>query len=57
VTKWYQHDYTDEELAIWVRRIEESGCKRVWAYFNNDRNANATRNAQTFKRQLQGIGL
>lgn len=51
--KWYQHDYTSEELAVWVRRINESGGKRVWAYFNNDREACAVRNAKEFTRQLQ----
>lgn len=53
LTKWYRHDYTDEELALWVARIKESGAKRVWAYFNNDRDGNAVRNAKEFTRQLQ----
>lgn len=52
-TKWYRHDYTNEELACWVERIKASGCKRVWAYFNNDRDANALRNARELARQLQ----
>lgn len=55
LTKWYQHDYTDEELQTWVSRIKESGCKRVWAYFNNDRNAYAIRNAREFARRLQAL--
>jgi uncharacterized protein YecE (DUF72 family) len=49
---WYRHDYSAEELAIWARRVEESGCKRVWAYFNNDRDAFAIKNAKEFRRQL-----
>lgn len=56
-SEWYQHDYTDEELSKWVNRIKASGCKRVWAYFNNDRNGYAIRNAKEFTRQLQGCGL
>ena len=52
VTKWYRHDYSAEELAGWVGRIRAEGCKRVWAYFNNDRDAHAIRNAKEFLRQL-----
>lgn len=53
VTKWYRHDYSPAELAVWVKRIQESGCKRVWAYFNNDRDAYAIKNAREFQRQLE----
>ena len=35
--QWYRHDYTKAELAVWADRIRASGAKRVWAYFNNDR--------------------
>ncbi|MDB6074786.1 MAG: hypothetical protein JWO89_2426 [Verrucomicrobiaceae bacterium] len=53
--KWYRHDYTREELAVWTRRIDESGCKRVWAYFNNDRDAYAIKNAKELTRQLKTL--
>jgi uncharacterized protein YecE (DUF72 family) len=53
ITKWYRHDYSAEELAVWVRRIHAKGCNRVWAYFNNDRDAHATKNAKEFLRQLR----
>lgn len=43
--KWYRHDYSDAELADWARRIQASGARRVWAYFNNDIGGNAPRNA------------
>jgi len=56
-TQWYRHDYTGEELAVWVRRIQESGVKRVWAYFNNDRDAFAIKNARELMRQLRKIAL
>ncbi len=52
LTKWYRHDYTAEEIAEWVKRIHDSGCKRVWAYFNNDRDVCAVRNAKELTRQL-----
>jgi uncharacterized protein YecE (DUF72 family) len=53
LTRWYRHDYTAEELAGWGRRIKASGCKRVWAYFNNDRDAYAIQNARELLRQLR----
>ncbi len=56
-TQWYRHDYTREELAVWVRRIQESGVRRVWAYFNNDRDAFAIKNAREFLRQLRKLKL
>jgi uncharacterized protein YecE (DUF72 family) len=45
-TRWYRHDYTTEELAVWADRIRGSGAKRVWAYFNNDREGFAIKNAK-----------
>jgi uncharacterized protein YecE (DUF72 family) len=50
--KWYQHDYTDDELATWAQRIKDSGAKRVWAYFNNDREGYAIKNANELAKQL-----
>lgn len=43
--KWYNHDYSKEELSSWSDRIQKSGAKRVWAYFNNDYNGFAIKNA------------
>jgi uncharacterized protein YecE (DUF72 family) len=51
--KWYRHDYTKEELAVWTDRIRGSGAKRVWAYFNNDRDGYAIKNARELLRQLK----
>ncbi len=51
--RWYRHDYSDEELGIWASRIKESGAKRAWVYFNNDHDANATRNALSIRRLLR----
>ena len=52
-TRWYRHDYTKEELAVWVQRIRESGARRVWVYFNNDRECYAIKNARELLRQLK----
>ena len=51
--QWYRHDYTSEELALWTARIRASGAKRVWAYFNNDRDGFALKNARALLRQLR----
>jgi uncharacterized protein YecE (DUF72 family) len=52
VTRWYRHNYTAEELTSWVAKIRQSGAHRVWAYFNNDRDGYAIKNARTLIRQL-----
>jgi len=54
VKKWYRHDYTIEELEVWARRIRESKAKTMWAYFNNDRDGYAIKNARTLSRLLRG---
>jgi uncharacterized protein YecE (DUF72 family) len=52
-TQWYRHNYTREELSLWTNRIRASGAKRVWAYFNNDREGYAIKNAKELVRQLR----
>ena len=51
--QWYRHNYTKEELLVWVQRISEDNPKRVWAYFNNDREGYAIKNAKMFLRLLK----
>jgi len=53
VKTWYRHDYSRAELAVWAQRIKESGAKTVWAYFNNDRNGDAIKNARALSRLLR----
>jgi uncharacterized protein YecE (DUF72 family) len=55
IKQWYRHDYTSDELAIWVGRIRLSGAKRLWAYFNNDRNGFAIKNARALVRLLKNL--
>lgn len=55
--QWYRHDYTAAELAVWVQRIRESGANRLWAYFNNDRNGYALKNARALIRQLKSAKI
>jgi len=53
-TRWYRHDYTREELAVWAKRIRASGARRVWCYFNNDRECYAIKNARMMEKLLRG---
>ena len=55
-TTWYRYDYTKEEIAVWAARIRDSGAARAWAYFNNDRDGHAVKNARELRRQLGRSG-
>jgi uncharacterized protein YecE (DUF72 family) len=50
--RWYRHDYSEVELKRWADRINASGAKRAWIYFNNDYEAHAPRNAKIMRRLL-----
>jgi uncharacterized protein YecE (DUF72 family) len=52
-SKWYRHDYTKEELAVWAERIKKSKARRVWVYFNNDREGFAIKNAKQLTKLLK----
>ena len=56
IKQWYRHDYSKQELAVWSDRIGNSKAKQVWAYFNNDRNAFAIKNARMLKNILTKKG-
>lgn len=51
-SRWYAHDYSKAELKAWADKIRASGAREVWAYFNNDRDGCAFRNARAFRRLL-----
>jgi uncharacterized protein YecE (DUF72 family) len=53
VKQWYRHDYTPAELTAWADRIRASGATRVYAYFNNDRDGHAIKNARVLLRMLR----
>ena len=53
-SRWYRHDYTSEELAIWAERIRASGAEQSWIYFNNDREGYAIKNAKQLRGMLAG---
>lgn len=53
VKQWYRYDYSPEELAVWSERVREAAPSVTWAYFNNDRDCFALKNAREFRRQLE----
>ncbi len=55
VERWYRHDYSDQELSGWAQRITEAKAKRVWAYFNNDFDGYAIKNARTLANILGAV--
>ena len=54
VGQWYRHDYSRVELEEWAEKIRSGGAKRVWAYFNNDRDGYAISNARMLRKILPG---
>lgn len=50
--RWYRHNYSDNELEMWVDKIRDSGAKRAWIYFNNDYEGFAPENALVMRRLL-----
>ena len=46
VTRWYRHDYSQDELEVWADRIRQAKARRVWVYFNNDFDGYAIKNAK-----------
>lgn len=53
VEKWYRHDYSAGELADWASRIRAADAEHVWAYFNNDFNGYAIKNATMLREMLR----
>jgi len=51
--RWYRHDYTRDELMEWTKKIRAAQPVRVWAYFNNDRDGYAIKNARMLLRLLK----
>lgn len=49
---WYKYDYSNEELQHWNRKIKALKVKELYAYFNNDYDANAVRNCQTLMEMI-----
>ncbi len=55
--QWIHYNYSDDELRFWAEKIQafrEEG-REVFAYFNNDPEANAVRNALRLKEILSTL--
>lgn len=48
----YSSCYTDKQLKEWAKKIRRLKTKRIYAYFNNDDNAYAVKNALELKNLL-----
>ncbi|MFL6514865.1 MAG: DUF72 domain-containing protein [Chthoniobacterales bacterium] len=53
-SRWYRHDYSADELSQWAEKIQASGAKEAWIYFNNDREGFAIHNARKLRDLLSG---
>ena len=54
----YRYDYPDEELAGWTANLKPHLKKRcLYAFFNNDYEGNAPRNAMTLRNMLFDAGF
>ncbi|MFO8029709.1 MAG: DUF72 domain-containing protein [Cyclonatronaceae bacterium] len=50
--EWYKYLYSEKELKDWAEKIRQLNAQQVYAYFNNDQDANAPRNAADFRKIL-----
>ncbi len=48
--RWYAYDYSQGELEMWAGKILDVKPAEIWAYFNNDRDGCAFRNAGALAR-------
>lgn len=44
-----------EEMAGWAQRIRDCGASQVWAYFNNDHDGYAIKNAHDLLKCLKQL--
>jgi len=49
----YRQDYDDAALRRWTERLEKSGAREGWVYFNNDLDAHAPHNAAALRGLLE----
>ena len=52
----YRYNYSEKELSLWVSMLKSHLRDRtVYAFFNNDDNANAPRNARTLREMISDV--
>lgn len=47
--EWYHYLYSKSELKDWSERLKSLKTRRIYAYFNNDWDANAVQNCKELK--------
>ncbi len=57
LSKWYDYNYTREDLALWVKFVhrELDKNKDVYVYFNNDISGYAIQNVNLFKTMIEEV--
>lgn len=50
--RWYRYDYSESELRAWAEKVHALQPRAIWAYFNNDFQGCAFRNAEKFLAML-----
>ncbi len=45
---WYKYHYSKQELQEWANKLKTLNARQIYAYFNNDHEANAPENASEF---------
>ena len=55
LTDGYRHDYSEAELGEWAGVVRAAGAAETFAYFNNDYQAAAVRNAVRLRELLRPV--
>lgn len=50
--QWYKYLYSENELKEWAKKLRELNAQQIYAYFNNDYEVNAPKNADQFTKLL-----
>jgi len=50
--EWYNYLYSEKEMKEWSEKLKSLKSRQIYAYFNNDVNANAPKNAQQLEQLL-----
>ncbi len=51
--RWYNYDYSSNELRSWADRLKKLKAREYFIYFNNDVNCYAVKNAKMVKRYFK----
>lgn len=52
---WYDDNYSDQQLNIWVEKLKPLSVNRLYAYFNNDFHGFAVNNGMYFSKAIETL--